>query len=391
MATCDERVRLGFLLPHMRIGGIEIVVSNILRHIDRDRFEPVLALKQMSGELLDTLPPDIEVHSLGEGRAAALMPTLRRFLTCQKLDVVYSATNAINLATLAAARSIPRASRPAVMISEHTSPSVYVAEAKWPALRVGAMRLLYPAANIIVTPIDSIGAELKRLLRQPGLPTLTLPNPIIETSAIADTHQLQECPKPGAGQYSEVRFVAAGRLVTAKAFDVLIRAFAVAVSSTPPSRLTIYGEGPTRPMLEELARSLGVGDRVALPGNVTNLVGHLGQHSIFVLSSRREGFGNVLIEAMAAGVPVVATDQAGPRAILQEGVVGLLVATDAPESMAEAMIRLAGRSDLRRAFTEAGFRRCRDFEIGAATREFERSVIDVGNAGSKRGAPFRDR
>jgi glycosyltransferase involved in cell wall biosynthesis len=116
-----------------------------------------------------------------------------------------------------------------------------------------------------------------------------------------------------------------GELCARKDFGTLIRAFAL-VRRERPARLVILGKGRQREKLEALARELGVGADVSLPGFVNNPYPYMKRASLFVLSSAYEGFGNVLVEALATGTPVVATDcPSGPREILEDGRYGPLV------------------------------------------------------------------
>jgi len=129
----------------------------------------------------------------------------------------------------------------------------------------------------------------------------------------------------------------AGRLNPQKNFSLLLRAFA-GVRQQRSARLIIMGEGPQRPELEKLAQDLGVAADVALPGYVANPYAAFSRANLFVLSSDYEGLGNVLIEAMACGCPVVATDcPSGPREILSDGRYGALPPVGDAKAMAEAM------------------------------------------------------
>jgi len=126
-------------------------------------------------------------------------------------------------------------------------------------------------------------------------------------------------------------------LTRQKAFATLIRAFAL-LDLRPAPRLVIIGEGAEREPLLKLAAELGVGDRVALPGFVANPRAQMARARLFVLSSDWEGFGNVLVEAMSVGTPVVATDcPSGPREILEDGALGWLVPPGDPPALALAI------------------------------------------------------
>jgi glycosyltransferase involved in cell wall biosynthesis len=131
--------------------------------------------------------------------------------------------------------------------------------------------------------------------------------------------------------------VAVGRLSAEKGFITLLNAFAV-LAREPNCRLTIVGEGAQRPELEALIRQLGLSDRVSLNGHSSNPLRILATAELFVSASTHEGFGNAIIEAMARGVPIVATDAPhGPREILEEGRYGTLVPVGDISALAGAM------------------------------------------------------
>jgi len=121
-------------------------------------------------------------------------------------------------------------------------------------------------------------------------------------------------------------FLTAGRLFWHKDHATLLRAFALYCKDGRPGRLMILGEGPLRAELEDLAGVLGVAERVTLPGFVPNPLPYMRRAAAFVLTSRHEGFGNVIVEALGVGTPVISTDcPVGPREILDGGRYGRLV------------------------------------------------------------------
>ncbi len=128
-----------------------------------------------------------------------------------------------------------------------------------------------------------------------------------------------------------------GRLHAEKGFDILLRAAARLRDGGRAFRLTIAGEGPAAADLKALSASLGLATCVDFPGWVSPPERLLAELDLFVCSSRTESFGLVVIEAMAAGAPVVATDIEGPRVLLAEGRYGRLAPPETPDALAEAM------------------------------------------------------
>jgi glycosyltransferase involved in cell wall biosynthesis len=139
--------------------------------------------------------------------------------------------------------------------------------------------------------------------------------------------------------------VAVGRLVRQKGHDTLIRAFQTVLRERPEARLVIVGGGPLEPDLRRLASELGVASACVLAGPRDNALDFIDEASVFVHPSRWEGFGIVLLEAMAAGKPVVATRISAIPEVVEDGRTGLLVRPDEPEELARALVEMLSRTD----------------------------------------------
>ena len=162
-----------------------------------------------------------------------------------------------------------------------------------------------------------------------------------------------------------------GRLDTQKSFHILIAAFTAVVKHVP-ARLVILGEGSERPSLEKLIISLGIQKSVSLPGFVDNPYRWMAGASVFCLSSAHEGFGLVLVEAMACSCPVVSTDcLSGPGEIIRNGENGLLVPVGDSAAMADAIMRILTNERLRSGLVEAGLKRSHDFTIPEMVTRYE--------------------
>lgn len=195
-------------------------------------------------------------------------------------------------------------------------------------------------------------------------------------------------PRPRS-QRDTPLILAAGRLLGEKQYPHLVNAFALVADRMPQWRLRIHGGGPSRFEIMSTARRHGLRDRVELPGPTTDMATEWAKASISALTSRSEGFPLVIQEAMAAGVPVVSYDcPSGPRAIIDDGVDGLLVAQGSEQALAAALLRLASDADLRDRLGEAALAKAATWDIDSITDRwctiYERAVDRHGASASGR-------
>jgi glycosyltransferase involved in cell wall biosynthesis len=360
----SKPLRVAFLMPHLDAGGAERVVLMLLQHLDRGRFAPVLILQARRGAFLEAVPADVPIHDLSGRAVHRSLPALAGVIRRTGAEVLYTATNAMNLAVLAA--SLVIRPRVAVVISEHAPLSNYLRQAKWRPFRLGLMRLLYRFAAAMAVPTRRVAEDARSLLGQ--VPVTVLSNPLVDVSLYQDAPG----PPPEIRDVSGPLFVAAGRLVAVKAFDLLIESFARLRTRHPDAHLLLIGEGPERPRLEAIVESLGEREHVRLIGFRPRLDGYLRHATAFILTSHWEGFGNVLVEAMAAGAPVISVDcPVGPRDILEDGEAGLLVRQRNPEAIAWAMATMVEDRERRAQFQARGQSRARAFDVAIAVPAFE--------------------
>jgi len=171
---------------------------------------------------------------------------------------------------------------------------------------------------------------------------------------------------------------AAGRLARQKGFDFLVRTFAGVRHLRPDARLVIVGEGSERPSLETLIRKLGLADAVSLPGFCEDMASFFDALDVFVLSSREEGLANVLLEAMASGLPAVATEVSGTHEAVVHGETGYIVPFGVCGEMEARIEALLGRPDFARRMGAAGRRRILErFSLSRMGEALE-AVLEAG-------------
>lgn len=325
--------RAALFLPGLHGGGAERVTLNLARGLLEEGYQVDLVLARASGPYMDALPVGVRTVDLAARRTAGALGALSRYLREQQPDAMVSALNHANVIAVWAAR-LARYRRP-VLVAEHNElHDVDFGNARGRALLL-AMRWAYPRATRIVVVSEGVKTSLLRRLplRPDGVQVIY--NPVILPEHAAAAREAPDHPFFADGGPPVILGI--GRLTRQKNFPLLIRAFA-RLRRHRAARLVILGEGELRSELEHLVDQAGLSQDVSLPGFVKNPYAFLGAADVFALSSDWEGLPTVLIEALAAGCAVVATDcPSGPEEILQEGKLGQLVPMGDEAALAAAI------------------------------------------------------
>lgn len=375
----NQKIRIAFFLPTFASGGVQKVFINIAKNIDRAKFDPLIIVGKHEGPLAEHLSGDTEIHDLGGVNMRRAPIRLIRALRATGSQIVFSGTNSSNIASLTA-RCLMR-QPPKTVIAEHTPMGIFLLDAKWRALRYALLRPLYRRADMIVVPLMALGEDLKTALKLPRLEIRELPNPVLDDEDIGRSYDRPRLPGLGA---RDPYFVSAGRLSPEKGFDLLIESFAGLAEAAPRPHLVILGDGPERGALSGLVRQRNLADRVHLPGYESQPARFF-QHSLgYVMSSRREAVPNVVLEAMAAGAPVIATNCSyGPRALVDGGKIGLLVEPNSPQALADAMLQFVRDPAQAARFRELGYAQARRFTFKRRIPAFEQAFQDLLGAGTR--------
>ncbi len=335
MRSTDKPPNLAILVSYSGHGGVEKVIDNLAPALAARGCAIDLLLIKAKGLDPARFPANVRLIRLRARHALTALPELVRYLQTQQPPVLMAVRHrAIKVAVLA--RALSR-SRTRIVGQIHTTASV--AMQNWNAIKRWRWRRetrrYYRRTELMVGVSQGVADDIQAMAGLPDGKTIAIHNPII-TPELLETSQ-RPVSYPWLREDGHPLILGAGRLTRQKDFPTLIRGFAL-LPETLHARLLILGEGKDRPMLEKLITELGMTDRIALPGHVDDLPAWMRRADLFVLSSIWEGFGNVLVEAMAVGTPVVATDcPHGPREILQDGRLGPLVPIQTPQALAEAM------------------------------------------------------
>jgi len=361
--------RVLIVVPSLAAGGAERMALNLCRGLDRRAWQPTVVTFTPENDFAGELPADVTHLVLGKGSRLGnvrLVWRLARLLRQEQPDLVFSR---VHFATSIAfsARALSRQGVPMVAAVD-TTLSVSLRHERCGRLREAFTRLFFPHVDRLIPVSARVEADLVHGFGIPPGKCNVLPNSV--DLARIETLRAEE---PGHPWFSapEPVIAAVGRLTKAKNYPLLLQAFAD-LRACRAARLAIVGEGEERGRLRALAEELGVQDDVAFLGSQPNPFKFIRAASVFVLSSDWEGFGNVLIEAMACGTPVVTTRYGeGAEEIITHGVNGLLVPCGDRRALANAMLRIMDDEQLHARLSVAGRQRALDFDNEVITRRYE--------------------
>jgi L-malate glycosyltransferase len=372
-----ERIRVLSFLPNLCAGGTERHVVTLTRSLDPARFEPHVACLTRRGEFLGEVESrgipvqEYAIRKLYGARAVRQQFRFATYLRSRRIHIVHTYSFYSHVFAIPAARL---ARTPAIVASIRDSGDVWTPAqrrvqhgvcrlADWVLTNAEAVkqRLVsegYAAPNITVI---RNGVDLKRFA-QPAAGVLrrelSLPSDAPVVAMVSRLHR--------------------ARGVDFKGVEYFLQAAQRVSAERPGVRFVVFGDGPSRPQYEGDAARLGLGNRLVFAGFRFDVPEALKEVTISVLPSLSEGLSNAILESMAAGVPVVATDVGGNPELVEDGVNGLLVPPRDSGELFRAMSLLLDRPDLARRFGEAGRRRAiAQFSLGRMVQDTERLYADL--------------
>lgn len=318
--------KLTIVTRNMKAGGAERVISQLANKFTENGVECIIVTLD-NEEIFYQLDNAVKVHAIGRTSSNSYVDKLlkykelRRYININKPDIVLALPEEIGIFVIPAliGTNIP------VVVSERNNPWVM----PWKKSTRLMRKLFYPFASGFIFQTEQASNFFSEKIRKKGI---VLPNPL----------DLNRIPEPWEGDRIK-EIVGAGRFDKQKNFPLLIRAFAKFYEKHSDYVLKIYGDGPLREELIRYADSLLPKNAYCFPGRTTELLEKIKSASMFVLSSDYEGMPNVVIEAMAVGIPVISTDcpSGGPSYLIENGKNGILTPVGDLDALSDAMSKIA--------------------------------------------------
>lgn len=353
--------RISFFLATSGHSGVDRIMRYLIPEIAKRGYRVDLLQVRGHGPYLDALPANVTRVDLGHHHTYSCLPALVRYLRRHRPARLMSDKDRVNRTALLA-RWLS-ATRTPLFFRLGTTVSVNLASRgrfeRW--LQRTSMGKLYHFAERVLVPSRGVADDLSRYSGLIPEKIRVVPSPCIPDDLFSQCQPLPD--HPWFRERDMPVILSAGELSARKDFATLLRAFAM-LRSRRPSRLLIIGRGKQRERLLELADSLGIREDVDLTGFVQNPYPFMAHADLFAFSSRWEGLGLVLVEALALGTPVVATDcPSGPAEILQQGRFGQLVPVGDAAALAGAMEIALDEAKPRRFLQQAA----QPYTVSAAT------------------------
>lgn len=306
----NQRPRVLLLIPHLGGGGAERVTALLACGLSTEKYELHLGLLTQTAVDAAGLPPGVALHALGARRVRGAAFRLIRLVRQVKPDVILSGMFHLNFLVLLLRPVFPRKS--CILVRQNGAVSSSLAFDGLPPFTRLFYKILYRHADRVICQSRAMAADLMRELGLGERNLVVLPNPV-DVEGIRDSIKKE----PARWNGPCLHLFAVGRLAKEKGFDLLLRALALVRARIPGVTLVIAGAGPEEAALRKESCELGLRGAVEFAGPVDHPFRNFPNATLFVLSSRHEALPNALLEAAAAGLPIVAVPSS-------QGIVDLL-------------------------------------------------------------------
>lgn len=356
------------LNTNLKCGGAERQLVQLAKFWNKDRWRIMVGLLEEEGEWIEEVKKYASVYSFSYQKPAdtakksiwilRIVKKLGEFFEQHRIDVVISFLWFPTLIATLAARLIKKPPLLIWSVQSDLEQSFKLCIDGW--LRRWLVRIfIVPAIDCFVAVSKGLRLRMAEFLGIPLQRFVIIPNGV-------DLDRIKKMARWGKGvppKHCPLRLITVGRLHPAKGIDILLRALALLKRQAGSGwECYILGEGPDRPRLAQLVVKLGLEKHVHFIGHASNPYAWLSRADIFISPSRWETFGIAIVEAMALGLPVVATVTDGAVDIVSDGEDGLLVPIEDPKALSEAILRLLQSPELRERMSRQASRKAQRFD-----------------------------
>jgi glycosyltransferase involved in cell wall biosynthesis len=338
------RIRIFFILPTLDGGGAEKNAINIINSLDANRFDTRLIVCGGQNTYIKLLRDDITIENLNKSRVLATLWKLLFIFSKEKPNIVFSTSEHVSfLVTIIKIITIQKYIN---IVRFPTLPSNKLGVHLKAKLLLFFNTYISRKADFIIAQSNMMNKEIKNILKVPAHKVITIPN-------LVNKEQIQLLSQTSVSVYNKKDFnlVAVGTLYSVKGFDILIQSIPIVQKIISNVKLHILGkesvEKGYKEYLDEMISQNGLKDIVVFHGLQLNPYPYMKQADLFILSSIKEGFPNVVLESLTVGTPVVVTDCVDFSTIIIEGKNGCIVQKNNIKALAEGVIKVRhlGKTD----------------------------------------------
>lgn len=359
-------LKIMFFLYSFSGGGAERTVLNILNNLDKTKFNPILVLgTKKDAPYLENMSSEIKIINLETSRLRKSLLALRKCINQEKPDILFSTVNPNNI-VLSIAKVFSKQRRKKMILRE--------ANNRTESGKVGILNkiITYITYNFIADEIVALSKGVKDDL------VTNFKISKNKISVIYNPVEVEFIKKKSAEPIEELkhsidvkRIITVGRLVEQKDYPTLFHA--IKKLKNQNIQLLILGKGVLEDKLKKMCQELGVQDKVLFLGFQNNPYKYISQSDLFVLPSKWEGFGHVLVEAMASGTPVISSNcNSGPFEIIEDNKYGVLFPVGDYMTLAKKIEEMLDDDNLRDQYVIKGYTRAESFSAQKIVKEYER-------------------
>ncbi len=327
--------KIAFILPSLKGGGAEKVVMNIINSLDTTQLDIYLIVICPAYDYIDLLTQQVKVIRLEKPSTSAGIRDIYQVIKELQPHIVFTTLNHISIISILM-RRLTRG-RYVNVVRLPTLPSNMLGAGMKGKVERFLNRKVLRHAHHVIAQTARMKEEAETFYRIPAKKVRHIPN-------LVNIQQVEAMANELINVYDYTRFniVAAGSLYSAKGFDVLIKAMPAVLQAIPQARLHILGKENMEPgygeFLRKMVKEMQLEDTVLFHGFKSNPYPYFREADLFVLSSRKEGFPNVVLEALLLGTPVVATSCVDFKGVIEPGVNGEVVPVEDEKKLAAAIV-----------------------------------------------------